>query len=91
MKTNKNGENEIAISYLNLANVREAQLGAEKAEPYIKEYIEKAKKLLDTPTLPQNGYHAFVCEKCAPTFNYYGYFLYANELSERAKRIYEGN
>ena len=53
--------------------------------------FQAAKKLLDTPTLPQNGYHAFVCEKCAPTFEYYGYFLYANELKERAKRIYEGN
>ena len=91
MEQNENGEQECAISYLNMANVREMQFDSEKAEEYISDYIEKAKKLLDTPTLPQNGYHAFVCEKCAPTFEYYGYFLYANELKERAKRIYEGN
>ena len=34
------------------------------------------------------GYYAFVCEKCAPVFEYYGYFLAANELRERAEKIY---
>lgn len=91
MMKNENGEQDAAISYLNMANVREAQFSAEEAEPYISAYIEKAKELLDSPTLLRNGYHAFVCEKCAPTFEYYGYFLYANELKERSNRIYEGN
>ena len=34
------------------------------------------------------GYYAFVCEKCAPTFEYYGYFLAAETLRERAEKIY---
>ena len=34
------------------------------------------------------GYYAFVCEKCAPTFEYYGYFLAAESLRETAERIY---
>ena len=34
------------------------------------------------------GYYAFVCEKCAPTFDHYGYFLAAEELKETAERIY---
>ena len=39
--------------------------------------------------MPRDGYYAFVCEKCAPTFDYYGYFLIADDLNERAKAIYE--
>ena len=34
------------------------------------------------------GYFAFVCEKCAPTFDHYGYFLAAEALKETAERIY---
>ena len=34
------------------------------------------------------GYYAFVCEKCAPTFEYYGYFLAAQDLNERAEAGY---
>ena len=53
------------------------------------QYLEKAAALLDDPTLPRDGYYAFVCEKCAPTFDYYGWFLIADDLKERAKTIYE--
>ena len=89
MKQNKNGELEVAISYLNMANTKEAQLGAEAAEEAINKYIEDAYALLRMPSLPRDGYFAFVCEKCAPTFEYYGYFLYSDDLKETAKRIYE--
>ena len=37
------------------------------------------------------GYYAFVCESCAPTFSYYGYFMTAEELKRRAKEIYDRN
>ena len=41
------------------------------------------------PEVPwDEGYYAFVCEKCAPSFSYYGYFLAAEELSRRAEEIY---
>ena len=33
------------------------------------------------------GYYAFVCEKCAPTFSYYGYFLAAERLKDRSDRL----
>ena len=36
------------------------------------------------------GYFAFVCEKCAPAFDHYGYFLAAEALRETAGRIYRG-
>ncbi|HAB95067.1 MAG TPA: hypothetical protein DCF49_10025 [Lachnospiraceae bacterium] len=33
------------------------------------------------------GYYAFVCEKCAPTFEYYGYFMTAERLNERSDAL----
>lgn len=89
MTNKRGGELEAAITYLNMANAKEAQIGLEKAEEFISDCIERAKALIDAPTLQRNGYYAFVCEKCAPTFEYYGYFIYANELRETSKKIYE--
>ena len=89
MMKNKNGELEAAITYLNIANALENEKGLENAESEIAKLIEKAYSLLDTEGIPRDGYYAFVCEKCAPTFGYYGYFLYNNELKERARKIYE--
>ena len=85
----EHGALEQAITYLNLANAVELEHGLEKGEKKIEQYLEKAAALLDDGTLPRDGYYAFVCEKCAPTFDYYGYFLIADDLNERAKAIYE--
>ena len=38
----------------------------------------------------RDGYYAFVCEKCAPTFDYYGWFAEAEKLNGEAARIYAG-
>ena len=89
MLKNENGELEAAISYLNMANAAEAAQGLEAAEAEINEYLERAMELIDTPRIKRNGYYAFVCEKCAPTFSYYGYFLYADKLKKTAREIYE--
>ena len=89
MKGHKNGLLDCAISYLNMANAKEAQLGLEAAEQEIDGLLEKATAALDSSENERGGYYAFVCEKCAPTFGYYGYFLYENELKERAREIYE--
>lgn len=91
MKQNRYGELEIAITYLNLADLATAQLGAEESEKIVDKYIEKAYELLNKDYLPRNGYYAFVCEKCAPIFGYYGRFFYNKELSDRAREIYERN
>lgn len=85
----ENGALEQAITYLNMANAVEAEHGLEKAEAKIAQYLDTAAALLDEPSLPRNGYYAFVCEKCAPTFDYYGFFLCANDLKQRARVIYE--
>ena len=52
--------------------------------------MEQAWEHLNNPALPRDGYHAFTISKCAPSFDYLGFFLYAKELKERAKAIYEG-
>ena len=89
MANAENGELEQAITYLNMADLKEAELGSETAESVVFDYLDKAQELLDTPTLPHDGYYAFVCEKCAPSFEYYGYFLVAKDLKNRAEEIYE--
>lgn len=85
----ENGAPEAAITYLNMASAKEAELGMVEADEQIGVYLDKAKSLLEGHG-ERDGAYAFVCEKCAPVFGYYGYFTYEKELKERAKRIYEG-
>lgn len=84
-------EPEQAITILNMASAAEAEFGLENAETKIAEYIEKAITLLDYGKDRTDGNYAFVCEKCATVFGYYGYFYYENQLTERYRRIYEGS
>lgn len=90
MEKVENGSLEVAITYLNIANVIEAEMGLEDSEAAIKEYLDKAQNLLDSYPI-KDGHYAFVCEKCSSVYGYYGYFLYENELKERSQKIYEGN
>lgn len=118
------GELEQAITFLNMANAVEAQLGMEEGESRIYELVDRAEELLESkgremlgaegsgegsansgsreasgegkPLRERSreerariGYYAFVCEKCAPTFDYYGYFLTAEALKETAEKIYK--
>jgi len=85
------GEPEQAITYLNMADAYNAKLGGEAAESTVFALLDKAYDLLVKDGLKHDGYYAFVCEKCAPTFSYYGYFMAANELKSRAEAIYERN
>lgn len=89
MEKQKNGELEVAITYLNLADLVAAESGLEAGESEITNYLSKAEELLNTESLPRNPYYAFVCEKCAPVFGYYGYFLTERELNRRAGEIYD--
>lgn len=81
-------ELEQAITCINMANAAEDELGPEEAEQKINQLMDRAGELLDQTQAPRDGYYAFVCEKCAPAFSYYGYFLQAEELSRRAENIY---
>lgn len=88
-QTCETGAPETAITYLNMASAAEAEYGLEAASESIEDLLEKAEKLLESYE-KRDGYYAFVCEKCASVFDYYGHFYYAKELSARARRIYEG-
>lgn len=88
MENAEDGMLEVAITYLNIAELKEAELGLENAQDIIEDLLCKASKILDGHK-NKNGYYAFVCEKCASVFGYYGYFAYENELKERAVKIYE--
>lgn len=90
MRTVEGGALEVAITYLNMASAAEAELGALDADQTIQELLSQAEFLLESHE-NRDGYYAFVCEKCASVFGYYGKFLYEAELKERARRIYDGN
>ena len=83
------GELEQAITCLNMADAVAGRDGLEAGEGQIFALLDKAYDLLHTPDVPHEGYYAFVCEKCAPTFSYYGYFAAASELEQEAREIYE--
>jgi tetratricopeptide (TPR) repeat protein len=85
-----NGTLETAITHLNIASAKEAELGLEDADEQIQKRLESAREILENHE-SRDGYYAFVCEKCAGVFGYYGHFAYEQELNERARRIYEGN
>ena len=85
-----NGRLEQAITYLNMAETLEKKDGMEQAEEQIFAWLDQAADLLEAEDGPEPGYYAFVCEKCAPSFAYYGYFLEAQKLEAKAKAIYEG-
>ena len=89
MEAVPNGELEQAITCLNRANAIEAEKGLEAGETEIFALLDRAYGLLEGSAAPGNGYFAFVCETCAPTFSYYGYFLAAEELKEKAEQIYK--
>lgn len=85
----ENGAPEMAITWLNLASLAQNEQGLLESEERVSECLDRAEALLDKPELPGDGNYAFVCEKCADTFDYFGRFAYAAELKERAKAIYE--
>lgn len=86
--SSENGALDSAMTYLNLANAEESEYGLADADGKIQNYLELARAFLEGYAR-RDGYYAFVCEKCASVFLYYGHFAYAAELSERSRHIYE--
>ena len=79
--------NDSAVTWCNLAEMYGRR---DMEDERIGDCLEMAWDCLNEDDLPRDGYHAFTISKCAPTFDYYGYFLYAKELRERAEKIYAG-
>jgi len=82
----ENPQNELAVSLCNLAELYYKQ---DTEDERVNGCMERAWEYLNDPELPRDGYHAFTISKCAPSFDYFGFFLYAKELKERAAKIYE--
>ena len=89
MRKVPNGELEQAVTWLNMTDALEGRDGPEAAEKEINACLDTAYELLKTPSVPRDGYYAFVCEKCAPAFSYHGYFLAAEELKNLSAEIYK--
>ncbi len=90
MEGTRFGPWEQAVTWLNLADTLTARMGCEQAEERVQSCLENAARLLDAAEPERDGYYAFVCEKCAPGFDHYGWFAYAWELRERSEEIYAG-
>ena len=84
------GALEQAVTCLNRADAVAAEKGGEAGEAEIAALLDRAWTLLHAPDGKRDGYCAFVYEKCAPSFAYYGRFLDAEELKKEAETIYEG-
>ena len=87
MSNKENGMLETAITYINMAELEENALGAEKAEGIIEKYLGEAEKYLFDGKVVKDGYCAYVYECCAPSFRYYGYFPVAQRLEKTANEI----
>lgn len=88
MESVDNGAGEVAITYLNLATMTEKKRGLVDGDEQIRAYLDIAESLLESHTR-RDGYYAFVCEKCASVFGYYGRFVYEKTLYDRSRDIYE--
>ncbi len=89
----KGGFCELAVSYVNLAHLAfsEAQSKGETCDEEVENLLNLAYECLDDKSLVRDGNYAFVCSKCAPSFEFFGYFIQKAELENRARQIYENN
>ena len=81
----ENPENELAVTCCNLAEL----YGKMGREDKVEQMLDDAFAYLTSPNLPHNSYYAFNVSKCLPTFEYFGFFLYARELKTRLNEYYE--
>ncbi len=84
MSKAERGEAECAITYINLAHMYESMGKACK----IGDCMKKAEQLLKSECLPRDGYYAFVLEKCAPSFEYFGDAELCLQMQKEAAEIY---
>ena len=78
---------DIAVTLVNLAHLYDASGAQEK----ITDCLFDAFAVLNRDDAVKNGYYAFVCTKCAPSFAYFGYGVIEKQLLAEAGEIYERN
>ena len=84
------GYPDAAITYLNLADLSVAARGSEDAAEEITEYCLTADARLSDPRVPNDGYLAFVADKCASAFRFHGFFRLAEKYAALSARLYGG-
>ncbi len=77
------GDAECAITYINLAHMYEVGNPAG-----VSDCMQRAYALLKSEHLVHDGYYAFVLEKCAPSFAYFGNFDASEEFEKESREIY---
>ncbi len=78
------GEPEAAITNINLAHMYEAWGKTDK----LADCMQRAYELLHSENIRHDGYYAFVLEKCAPSFGYFGNIAAYEEFTREYERIY---
>ncbi|MDY6367587.1 MAG: tetratricopeptide repeat protein [Clostridia bacterium] len=86
MSNNEDGEPDEAISYVNLAHLYYDK-GDDKNK--IEDCLFKAYELLNKDGIKENGYLAYVLEKCAPSYGFFGFDFIEKEMKERSVKLYE--
>ncbi len=88
LEKHKEHYGEVAVTFVNLAHLYE-DMG--KDNDLILETVEKAIEFLNKAGYKKDGNYAFVCTKCAPSFEYFGFTDEGNYFALEAEKIYEGN
>jgi len=76
-----------AVTQVNMAHMYEAWEGIESEK--IAACMAHAERILLEEVTERTPYFAFVAEKCAPAFDYFGSFFTAKTLRELSRNIYE--
>lgn len=86
MEKAENGQPDLAITYVNLAHLYyDTNEKREKTD----DCLFSAYNLLTDENIKENGYLAYVLEKCAPSFGFFGFTLIEKEFEKKSKEIYE--
>lgn len=76
-----------AVTHVNMAHMYAAWEGIESEK--IAVCMAHAERILLEEVTERTPYFAFVAEKCAPAFDYFGHFFVANQLRHLSREIYE--
>ncbi len=88
LKKHREHFGEVAVTYVNLAHLYEDM---QKSTDLILKTVENAIEFLNKAGYKKDGNYAFVCTKCAPSFEYFGFENEGKHFALEAEKIYEGN
>ena len=91
LSKNEGGQLEIAITYVNMAQLYFASLDMDACIDKIMDCMNKAYDYLMDEKVTQNGYYAFVASCCIPAFDQFGFGEYKETLQKRVDEIYGRN